>query len=674
MERFFQRWLLGIWARLLVTVILIVTLVWAVLGVAIIFFSQVKSDYTALADEHIPRIALASELAENSAKIAHLTATVVTRPNDISDSELNAALEDVIGSISTRIGMVDPGVAGTDLEPARLNAKLGELLQDILREFGRRQELVNLITDSISNLRWLNVDIQDEVDPLLNDYAFNIDVAMESLTVSSDPDFRRRLSERIVLERSARGQVERIGAEAATLVTLTIQSSVATNLQQLEQFHALSLDALSRLSVVAGRLPVEPQFLTLRQSVAALGPLATGEKAPNQIRRNWIDTQSRLVVLLGEVQDQLAVLQSTLASTGTEQRDIVEAVTDRSARRSQVAIWWLIGLTCLTGGIGAAALFGYIRPGIVKPLGLLSSALSAIASGTPPGRIPEPGNDEIGRMSEAVHEFRRSVEARDTAFSQLSTEVAERRRAVENLSQTQAELVQAGKLAALGQLSAGISHELNQPLAAMKYRIGLLRSGHEKGADEKVRKQIERIEGLLLRMAATITHLRRFARSSTYRSDSLALGPLIDGSLLLLKNRVEESSFALTVSKDAPDTRVRGDQILIEQVILNLLSNAFDAIAETKTGYGTIALSTHINGSEVSLLVEDNGVGLGALRPEEAFDPFVTTKEVGEGLGLGLSISYNIVKGMGGDLRLEPNSSVGTRAILTLPIGDQDDK
>jgi len=659
-----NRWMPSIWARLMVVVLAIVTIVWAVLAMAIIFFNQVSQDYGTLTREHIPRIALASELAENSATLAYLTAAILSRQDSTQDAKVKASLEQVIRAISAQVAESDTGA------DQRLGRELGQMLEDVLTVLQQRQDLTARITSRIGDLRWLNVDIQDDVEPLLNDFTFNIAVGTDALAKSADQAFRTRLAKRIITERAARDRVQKLGGEAAILVTLIVQSSVATDTAQLQQFRNLAEDSFIRLSDMASKLPDGTEYLTLRQSVLALGPLVQGDAGVIVLRREWLDAQARLLDLLSAVQTRLARLQTVLAGIGVAQRMQVLTVTQASAERSELAIRWLIGLTVLTGLVGMLALFGYVRRGIVYPLGQMSAAMLAIARGEKPATMPREGDDEIGQMAHAVGVFQKSVESRDDAFSRLSIEVAERRRAVEDLKRTQVELVQAGKLAALGQLSSGISHELNQPLAAMKHRIHLLREGHENGSEEKARRQIDLLDGLVNRMEATITHLKRFARSSSYQSDVLALGPLIHESTLLLKGRIDAPNISFKVSKAAENARVRGDHILIEQVLVNLLSNALDAIREAVHDHGHIRLTAQTSKGVVTLCITDDGVGLGTLEPEKAFDPFVTTKEVGEGLGLGLSISYNIVKGMGGNLRLEANKPCGTRAILMLPAGD----
>jgi two-component system C4-dicarboxylate transport sensor histidine kinase DctB len=126
---------------------------------------------------------------------------------------------------------------------------------------------------------------------------------------------------------------------------------------------------------------------------------------------------------------------------------------------------------------------------------------------------------------------------------------------------------------------------------------------------------------------------------------------------------------SLEVTQDARQLVVQADPVLLEQVIVNLISNASDAIAETDMpGTITIDQSASIPGV-ACFIVTDTGVGLSDIAADQAFDPFVTTKDPGLGMGLGLSISYNIMTGMGGTLRLEPAKGTGTRAVATLPIG-----
>jgi two-component system C4-dicarboxylate transport sensor histidine kinase DctB len=348
------------------------------------------------------------------------------------------------------------------------------------------------------------------------------------------------------------------------------------------------------------------------------------------------------------------------------------AQTERSRQDTTLAIRWLIGLTALAAMIGFGVLFGYIRTGIVRPLRRMTRRLSDIAQGQNLMLPPNKEDDEIVQLSVAISEFERSIQTRDAALMSLETEVQERRRAVETLKQTQMELIQAGKMAALGQMSAGIAHELNQPLAAMQHRLQLLDSYVAEGDADMTARQLSRLDGLIERMTRTIAYLRNFARRSEFSEDKLPLDELVSDSLALLNARIAQEATEISVADDLLQLTVIGDKILIEQVLMNILSNALDATQQA--GWpGQITISAQLIDKAVHLAVRDNGAGFDLIPAAEALDPFVTTKEVRKGLGLGLSISYNIMKDLNGDLQLSPNTDgPGATATLVLRTGGAD--
>ncbi len=641
-----------IWGRLMLMIGSIVAIVWAVLAVSIFFFWQTRQDYNALTSGQIPQLALASELAEGAAELAAL-ATAIVSADPSQSADLRARL-----SVSTdRFGRVlqNPFLATAGPESAALQNAIKDRLSLILSGLEKRYSLLQNAERLVEQLRWLNVDIQNEIDPVLNDFSFNIEVATESLTRSADLAFRTRTARQIMQERSARDSILRIGIEASTANTLMLQGIVATSDNQLKQYATLTADSLSRLNAYLAELPDKIEYLTLRQSNILLNDLANSEQGILAQRQAWLNNQKALLENLARLQQQFARLQVILSDLGRAQRESVVLATNRSAERSELAMVWLLALTGVSGLGGAVVLFGYIRGGVIAPLHKITDAMRAVARGEPPANLPEGGEDELGRMGEAVRAFQRSVEARE--------------RAIGKLQQTQAELVQAGKIAALGNLSAGVSHELNQPLAAIQQRIHLLDAAVKAEDTEAVARQIERINGLVTRMANTIKHLKRFARRSEYKRDSLFLGPLLNNAVAILRGKIDHPDITLNIAASCQNTRVMGDQILIEQVLVNLLSNAVDAIHKTGEA-GQIDVRASAANGTVLLEILDTGSGLAGLTPEEAIDPFVTTKEIGEGLGLGLSISYNIAKGMGGDLRLIPRRGAGIRAIFTLVEGE----
>lgn len=234
----------------------------------------------------------------------------------------------------------------------------------------------------------------------------------------------------------------------------------------------------------------------------------------------------------------------------------------------------------------------------------------------------------------------------------------------ETLRETQAQLIQSGKLAAVGTLAAGVAHELNQPLMIIRgYAQELLTD--ERVASEEIRDDLRRIEAQTTRMAAIINHLRDFSRESKGRREVTDLNRLVKEALAFLGQQLEAHDVAAVQELDPARPTVRVDPLQIEQVLLNLITNARDAMEST--GMRAITIRTDVvSDSRVALSVTDTGPGI----PEEIrtriFDPFFTTKEVGKGTGLGLSICHGIIEEHGGVLMMESPVADGRGARFTI--------
>ncbi|HYF88554.1 ATP-binding protein [Azospirillum sp.] len=278
---------------------------------------------------------------------------------------------------------------------------------------------------------------------------------------------------------------------------------------------------------------------------------------------------------------------------------------------------------------------------------------------------------------EAQHLLERTVRERTTDLqatnNRLERAIAEHQRTERELREAQAELVQAGKLAALGQLAAGVGHELNQPLAAIRSYAHNGRKLIGLGRVEEAGANLGKIADLTARMANITNHLKRFARRPDARLGAVELEPVIQGALSLFGNRLREEVVA--VELQLPDTaaplRVRAEEVRLEQVLVNLLSNALDAVAGAPVRRILIRAEAvekgeGEEGDAVRIEVRDSGPGIAADPVEQIFDPFFTTKPVGTGLGLGLSISYNIVRDFGGVLSVAESGPGGTAFVLTL--------
>jgi two-component system C4-dicarboxylate transport sensor histidine kinase DctB len=226
-------------------------------------------------------------------------------------------------------------------------------------------------------------------------------------------------------------------------------------------------------------------------------------------------------------------------------------------------------------------------------------------------------------------------------------------------------LVQSAKLAALGQMSAALAHEINQPLTAQRMQLATLRLLLEHGRVDDAYKALKPVDEMLTRMAALTGHLKTFARKSpSGLRERLDLATVVDQSLQLLDARLRDEQVSLVLHLTRP-AWVRGDAIRLEQVLINLLRNALDAMQ----GKACKRLEIRLEADEQlwRLSVSDNGGGIAEDHLGQVFDPFFTTKPVGDGLGLGLAVSFAIVHESGGRLSAE-NGDSGAVFSLTLPI------
>lgn len=236
----------------------------------------------------------------------------------------------------------------------------------------------------------------------------------------------------------------------------------------------------------------------------------------------------------------------------------------------------------------------------------------------------------------------------------LRHEVLERQHAEQVLRQAQEELVQAGKLALLGQLSAGISHELGQPLTALR---ALAQNGClllERDRPLQARDNFKSILGLAERMGRITSQLKSVARKAPSEVRSLPIVGAIDNARQILAARFSSEDVAL-VTEVPPGLAVRCDTYRLEQVLVNLMANAMDAMRATETRLLTIHAAASADRAVVR--VSDSGPGIPLELNEHLFEPFFTTKAPGEGLGLGLVISSHIVREFGGTLRAVPSTS-----------------
>lgn len=240
------------------------------------------------------------------------------------------------------------------------------------------------------------------------------------------------------------------------------------------------------------------------------------------------------------------------------------------------------------------------------------------------------------------------TQARDELEQRVAERTEDLARVNRELRQTQADLVQAGKLAGLGQMSAALSHEFNQPLAAAKTYADSAALLIERNRLAEATDNLRRISSLIDRMASLSRHLRNFARKPNEKLGAVALDEVVGDAMDILSVRLAAADATLVVDLGTPAPVVRAGLVRLQQVLVNIVSNAADAVEGLDDR--RILLSATQRADRVILEIRDHGPGVPAAIAERIFDPFFTTKGVGKGLGLGLSISYNIVRDFGGNL------------------------
>jgi two-component system C4-dicarboxylate transport sensor histidine kinase DctB len=249
----------------------------------------------------------------------------------------------------------------------------------------------------------------------------------------------------------------------------------------------------------------------------------------------------------------------------------------------------------------------------------------------------------------------------------LQREIAERERVQENLAVAEQTLAQSSKLAALGEMSAAVSHELNQPLAAMKtYLAGaglLLR----RNRPDEALSSFQRIDDLIERMGAITRQLKSYARKGGADLAPVNMGAAVHSALSMMEPQLKSRQVRINLAVPERAVMVMGDRVRIEQVIINLMRNAIDATQTVEMPQIDVFLSA---GETATLTVRDNGHGIEDLT--SLFEPFYTTKQPGDGVGLGLAISSGIVNDLGGRLTARNASAGGAVFEMQLPILSED--
>ncbi len=617
-------WRFGIGARLVLAFVAIVGLAVGACLVGWLSYERLSGELSRIAEEQMPQLAFASRLSKAGADIGSVTTVLAGAETRAEYNEIRSSYAARLTTLRALLKENDTKSDATELLP--LAEAIGENLDKIDLAAGKRFTLREAMRSDIDELRWVQADLLEEADPLVDDIRFNI----EAETRNGD---------------GAAALAEQQKSEA--LLTAVSQANLATGLigrlvnattqEEIQETNAFLGDSADELASRIASLENWPDSITVRQLANRIldqSAVATG--IPNRKRSEMIEAEK-----LSELASQNGRLVDDLARRIETEVVAIEASAAAAAKRAAAAIETgrslLVAIAILSVLLASAIGFFYVYRNLLARIRLLSAAAGAISSGRPATAIPAAEADELGDLAHALVLFR----------------------------QTRDELIQSAKLAALGQMAAGIGHELNQPLAALRAHIHSATTLIGRGKGDQAAGNLDKMKGLTGRMADQISHIRRFARRPDAQLRPVDLTAAVRDALSLLEHRFDEEAVELQLSLPGnTPVMVMAEPVRLEQVAVNLIGNALDAIRDRPER--RVSATIEQNGAEARLIIGDTGEGIAAHDVGAVFDPFFTTKPVGSGLGLGLSISYNIIKDFGGEITILETGAHGTQFLVSL--------
>ena len=354
----------------------------------------------------------------------------------------------------------------------------------------------------------------------------------------------------------------------------------------------------------------------------------------------------------------------------------LESVSRELANIKTGTMW----ITLLVMMVSSIITFLLIRV-ITQPINQLAAAARSIANGDLDIDMDmKPRTDEIGELFQAFRHMLRQIGDYEIEVEEYSHTLEQKveQRTIE-LKEIQEQLLQAEKLAAIGQLAAGVAHELNNPVGGImgyaQYIKGLIEKRGGRIPEDKIQdmvKYLQFIEKESQRCKTIVQNLLNFSRFSTADFTLFELNAVIEDTLMFLEHQFETNNIRLRKNVSEPSPRINGAANHIQQVLMNILINAIQAMPQG--GSGTIELKTKTfpdsadrDKGFVEISISDTGVGIPEGNINKLFEPFFTTKEPGKGTGLGLSVSYGIVKNHKGEIKVSSTPGRGTTFVLRVP-------
>ena len=664
-------------------------------GVAFVFFAVLATKLNQVNDENVPQMISAFEVAQESAALAASLPRLSTATQD-DFGDIVASVNETQASFDEYIEQISQTETGSQRAAELLLA--GEAkssnIQQAVALVNKRFELINASDDIMREVSRLQDQARSLLQPLLDDQLFFAMTGYRSLedtervpVTAAQFDTYRHLSE-----------IEGALESAAELIAAAFNETDSDQLiPMLEQFEATKATVDRYAMLVPAAMDISA-VLGLLEQLFALGVGDEGAFALRQEILRLRAQEEEYIVANRAIVDDLYASGAALVAAAS---DDTNAATREAEDANTIAVYLLLALN-IAGILGTVLIVWlFVLKKFVRRVDTLADRMFTMAEGDLKVDIPIDGKDEIATMAEALEVFRKnSLEAlRLNEVERLNAELASTNDQLEetnkDLRNAQQQIVMREKLAAMGELTAGVAHEIKNPLNFMmnfaevsQELIDELFEELDMDDEERDEELIEEVKGDLV---GNLTRIRDHGdRANSIVRDMLAMGRESDEWVPTSINRIlsehvqlafhsaraADSSFQLDI-KEELDENVPEIQAIpndIGRVFLNMFMNACYATNKRRKegaddSYDpTLTIRTKLLEREVEIQIEDNGVGIEQEMIEKIFQPFFTTKPTDEGTGLGLALAADIVRAHGGYVNVESEILNFSRMIITLPL------
>jgi two-component system NtrC family sensor kinase len=376
--------------------------------------------------------------------------------------------------------------------------------------------------------------------------------------------------------------------------------------------------------------------------------------------------QSQLLKLRGKFNNLILDIAVPIigGQAGTVRVGIKESSMQKDVKQTVNIFWYMVGVFLIVGIMGALIFANFIT----KPIKEIQNVAERMDI-SKIGELPLPKIRIRENLLNRAKMFLRAEDEIDILADKFNNMIDRLETAYQELQKTKNNFIQSEKLATVGTLTAGLAHEINNPIAGLQNCIRRILNDPENLNQNK--KYFAMMETAIDKIEKVVGNLLNFSRKQETVFSNLSLEFIIESALVLVSHRLEKLRVSITKNFQKNLPRIYGDKNQLEQVILNLFLNSLDSIEEkifeNPETERTLIISASVKNNFIELQIEDSGKGIPQNIIDKIFDPFFTTKSPGKGTGLGLSVTYNIINAHNGKISFISEEGKRTLALITIP-------